>query len=194
MRADKVDALFFLGPAPTLAILETAMQTVGWYPEGILEPANLYDPALIADGGTAIKNTWVTTQYFPFESAAHNAPTKQYIDIMGADDPSGKVAGLGLFSWDAWLLFATAARDCGSTLTRDCLLTKAAAHPDWDAGGIKSLVSTATTNEHMSECWMTLKAGPTGFTPDPDIPPPNSGSFDCDPANVVRLKGNYTKG
>jgi hypothetical protein len=193
MKAANVEVLFAITDANTLGLLEKAMQTANWYPKAIVELENLYTPLLPAAGGSALKNTWVAVHYFPFELAAQNAPTKQYVDIMAADDPGAKPASLGLQGWDAWLLFATAARDCGSNLTRACVLEKAAAHPDWTGGGLKAFGSTSTTDRHMSQCYMLLKATSAGFAPDPSFLPATSGSFNCDPANVVPLKTDYTK-
>ena len=132
--------------------------------------------------------------YYPFELAGTYPATKQYIEIMKTEDPGGKIASLGLNAWDSWLLFATAARDCGSNLTRACLLDKAGAHTDWTGGGLKGLVSTSTVNQHMTDCYMIIKATATGFTPDPAFLPLNKHGFDCDPANVVTLTTDYTKG
>jgi hypothetical protein len=148
---------------------------------------NLYDKVLISNGADALKNTWVSINKFPFELASKNVATKQYLDIMAADDPGGKVAALGLDSWDAWLLFATSARDCGSALTRSCVLAGASSHTDWTDGGLKAVGSTATANRHMSECYMTLSVNANGFSADSTFLPANSGSFNCDPANVAEL-------
>jgi ABC-type branched-subunit amino acid transport system substrate-binding protein len=193
MKAANVEALMVIGDGSALASLERAMQTADWYPKAIVELDNVYNPSFIANGASAIKNTWVSVQYFPFELASQNVVTKQYMDILAAEDPGAKVTTVGLQGWDAWLLFATAARDCGSDLTRACLLTNAASHPDWTGGGLKSTTNTATTNRQMPDCYMMLEATPDGFVPDPAFLPPTNGSFDCDPANVVSLRGDYSK-
>jgi ABC-type branched-subunit amino acid transport system substrate-binding protein len=193
MKAANIDVLFAITDANTLSLLEKAMQTANWYPKAIVELDNLYSTALITDGGAALQNTWVSVHYFPFELVSQNAPTKQYLDIMAADDPSAKPSALGLQGWDAWLLFATAARDCGSDLTRACVLAKASSHSDWTGGGLKAVGTTSTTNRQMTQCYMMLKATSAGFAPDPAFLPATSGAFNCDPANVVQLKTDYTK-
>jgi hypothetical protein len=186
MKAKNVDVLMYSGDVGNLALLEKAMQTAGWYPKAILGSPNLYDKVLIANGADALKNTWVSINKFPFELASKNVATKQYLDIMAADDPTGKIAAFGLDSWDAWLLFATSARDCGSDLTPTCLMAKATSHPDWTGGGLKAIASTS--KHHMAECYMDLKATAAGFVQDPTFLPPNSGSFNCSPANVMEFK------
>jgi len=190
MKDAGVEVLTQTGDVSALIQLEKAMQTVGWYPKAIIEAPQQYDTLLIKNGADAVKNTWVYTNYVPFEAAAQNPATQQYLDIM--KQSGGKVAALGLNAFDAWLLFATAARDCGSSLTRSCLLQKAGAHPSWDAGGLKAPNSTDPTNRHMTECYLAMKAGPSGFSIDQAfLPPKGSRFFNCDPGNVVTLTGNY---
>lgn len=191
MKDKGVEVLTEVGEPTALVALEKAMQAVGWYPKAIIESANLYDQLVIKNGADAVNNTWIVDNYYPFEAAGQNPATQQYLDIMKTDDPGGKIAALGRNAWDAWLLFATSARDCGATLTRDCVLQKAGAHPDWTAGGLKSPVSTAPATRHMTECYLALKASPQGFSIDASFLAPNKGLFNCDPANVVKLTGNY---
>ena len=192
MKAAGVQVLMDVGSPPELVSLEKAMQTLNWYPDAIVEFTNFYDPQLTA-GGAAIKNTWIEEYFYPFEMAAQNAPTQQYVNIMKADDPGGKIAALGLNAWDAWLLFAQSAAACGSNLTRSCLLQQAGSQTSWTAGGLKKPVNTSTTSRQMAQCYIYLKATATGFTPDTTFLPPTSGDapFNCSPANVVTLKTNY---
>ncbi|GAC1314331.1 MAG: hypothetical protein NVSMB12_07420 [Acidimicrobiales bacterium] len=191
MKDKGVEVLTEVGEPTAMVALEKAMQAVGWYPKAIIESANLYDQLLVKNGADAISNTWVVDNYFPFEAAGTNPATQQFLDLMRANAPGGKIAALGRNAWDAWLLFATSARDCGATLTRDCVLQKAGAHPDWTAGGLKSPVSTDPGVRQMPQCYLALKASPQGFAIDPAFLVPNKGLFNCDPANVVKLTGNY---
>jgi len=191
MKDAGVEVLQEVGDSSAMVALYKAMQTIGWYPKAIVLQANFYDPNLVKNGAGAVQNTWVLDGYFPFEEASTNKATQQYIDIMKQYVPGGKIAQLGLNAWDSWLLFATAARDCGATLTRDCLLQKAGAHPEWDGGGLKAAGSTDPVNRQMTRCYLNLKATPSGFQVDPTFLPPNKGPFNCDPANVVTLTGNY---
>ena len=48
-----------VGEPENLALLQKAMETVGYYPDVILQTANFYDKKLTDNGGDAIKNTWV---------------------------------------------------------------------------------------------------------------------------------------
>ena len=141
----------------------------------------------------AIQNTWISTSYYPFEGAKDNPATQQYLDVMAKFNPGGKIAALGINAFSGWLLFATAARDCGSNLTRTCLLDKAGANTAWTGGGLGAPVSTSFTNRELAQCYAAVKATPTAFQLDPTFLPPNQGIYNCDPANVVQLKGDYSK-
>jgi ABC-type branched-subunit amino acid transport system substrate-binding protein len=192
MKSSGVDVLTLTGDSGQFVGMQKAMKAFGWYPKAIIESANLYDNRVIKEGGDAIQSTYVVNGYYPFEEAKDNPATQQYLDIM--HKYGGKVAALGLNSWDAWLLFATAARDCGSSLTRDCVLQKAANHPKWTGGGLKGPVSTDPTNRHMTNCYTIVKATLAGFVRAADVlpPTPGDGIFNCDPKNVVVLKGDYS--
>ena len=193
MKDDGADVVMLIGDSVALVGMEKTMKDLNWYPKAIIEPANMYDQRVIKEGGDAIQNTWVATSYYPFEGAKNNPATQQYLDIMAKYNPGGKVAALGLNAMSGWLLFATAARDCGSNLTRACLLSKAGANVAWTGGGLGAPVSTSPTNRELAQCYAAMKATPTAFQLDPSFLPPNQGIYNCNPANVVKLKGDYTK-
>jgi hypothetical protein len=193
MKAAGVQILVIVDSPPNVVVVEKAMQTVGWYPDAIIEYPNNYSPQLWQSGGDAIKNTWIEQYYYPFEMAATVPPIQQYITIMKTDDPGGRIAALGVNAWDAWLLFAVAADACGSNLTRSCLLQQAGSQTAWTAGGLKEPVSTSPVNRQMAQCYLYMKATPTGFIVDPTFlpPTPGDGPFNCSPNNVITLKNNY---
>ena len=72
----------------------------------------------------------------PFEEAADNPATQQYLDIVEAVD--GKVALLGAQSVSAWLLFATSAKACDleNDLSRSCVLDTGRGITEWTGGGL----------------------------------------------------------
>jgi hypothetical protein len=193
-KAAGVQMLMVVGAPEHVVAIEKGMQTVGWYPDAIVEVANVYDKILTKTGGSAIKNTWILSNFVPYEADPVQYPAvKQFTDLMAQYNPSGKIANLSLNAWNSWLLFATAAKACGSNLTRACLLQQGGSQTDWTGGGLLGgPVTTSPTNPQVPQCYLTLKASPTGFTIDPTFLVPNKGLFNCDPANVVTLKGNYS--
>jgi hypothetical protein len=173
--------------------LEKAMQTDNWYPDMMVFAPNFYDPTFTANGGSALKSSYTYDAYVPFELAAQNPPTAQYVNIMKAEVASPKISAIGVQGWDAWLLFATAAKACGSNLTRQCLLQQASAQTAWTGGGLAPPVHPQQTNAQATDCSVILQASASGFAVSATAlaPTPGHEPFNCDPANVVHLKNNY---
>jgi len=182
-------SMIMVGEPENLALFEKAMQTDNFYPDVILETPNYYDKKLTDTGGDAIKNTYVATAFVPFEKAADNKATQDYLDIMKQYNPSGKVASLGLQSASSFLLFAKAATDCGANLTRTCVLDKAKTVTKWTGGGLHGETSPGTNTP--TPCFLILKASATGFEYDQAATAPTAGLFNCDPSNVIDLKNDY---
>ena len=66
----------------------------------------------------------MNAQIVPFEQADSNPATKQYIDLVKAS--GGDISTLGALSASAFLLWATAANQCGANVTRDCVVSQPA--------------------------------------------------------------------
>jgi hypothetical protein len=168
-----------------LAQLEQAMNTIGWHPAAIVLASNLYDPATIQAGGSALQNTWAEYTFRPFQDP--NAALTQYESIVKAH--GGIVDAYGVRGFAAWLLFAEAAKQCGSNLTRSCLLSKAASEKKWNDGGIGALTNLNPVGQTAPVCNVAMKATPTGWKLDPTFLPPTKGQapFNCNPNNVQKI-------
>jgi hypothetical protein len=107
---------------------------------------------------------------------------------MDASKPgwSRKPAFLAVPSFSAWLLFAQSAKACGSELTRECLLEKATAVDEWDAGGLQAPIDPDPKEPKAPACVAILKASPDGFSYDEEFTQPNTGIYNCDEDNRVR--------
>jgi len=190
MQSAGVKGLYMVGEPENLVALEKAMQTVGYYPDVIMQEANFYDQKFVKDGGAAIKNTWVRTAFYPFELAKDNKGMSDYLELMNKYNPSGKVAGLGAQSVSAWSMFAQAAAACGSNLTRDCLMQKAQGVTTWTGAGMHG--ETDPKDVTPTPCVAILKAADGKFTYDKaDTRPQQGGIFNCDEDNIVELHGDY---
>jgi ABC-type branched-subunit amino acid transport system substrate-binding protein len=159
---DGVQFFHMVGEGENFALLLQAMEEVGYRPEVMAMEANFYDPGWIEAAGPAADGVFVRTVFWPFEEADQNPATQLYIDNVNAID--GKVASLGAQSTSAWLLFATAARDCDldNDLTRSCVLEHAASVTDWTGGGLH-----APTNPGSNEpppCGLILQVENGAFT------------------------------
>ncbi|MCZ7631174.1 MAG: ABC transporter substrate-binding protein [Microthrixaceae bacterium] len=146
-------AFHYVGEPTHLGNFVKTLREQGWEGTPIVE-TNIYDQQYIdAAGGKNAAGTIIRTWFHPFEEADEWPAVKQYMDIVDEYVDDGKIATLGMQSFSAWLLFATAANDCAAdndnVLTRACVLEAAAAVDEWTAGGLHA----------------TMDPGPEGGSP-----------------------------
>jgi ABC-type branched-subunit amino acid transport system substrate-binding protein len=127
-------------------------------------------------------DVYVRTAFTPFEQASTNKATQQYVDIVKKN--GGDISQLGEQTTSAFLLWATAAKKCGSTLTRACVLGELAKVDSWTGGGLHAETNPAK-NEPPS-CGMILKMDGTKWV---QVYPKEQGKFDCSPDYVVKITG-----
>jgi ABC-type branched-subunit amino acid transport system substrate-binding protein len=183
--------LFTIANAPdNLAALYRSLADLNYFPKYALLGANMYDPKLTKGAGAALKgNVLVVTNAVPFELASTHPATKQYLDILSKYVPGAQPKALGINGFSTWLLWATAAKRCGSELTRTCLLDKAGAVTDWNGGGLHATTHPGNASGSFSPCFLLVRATPTGFVYDRALTKPTKDIFNCDPKNVVDLPG-----
>ncbi|HQV58653.1 MAG TPA: ABC transporter substrate-binding protein, partial [Ilumatobacteraceae bacterium] len=158
-----------------------AMADVGYFPKYITSPA-IYEERLVKEAGAELDQTIVLpeTKLVPFELADTHPSTKQFVELMRKQ--GGLLKSLSVNSFTAWLLFAKAAGECGSELTRACVLEKATAVKDWTGGGLHRPSEPGPTSGPPSQCSAILRATSKGFSVATDIYTPNTdGIFKCDP-------------
>ncbi|MGQ0832459.1 MAG: ABC transporter substrate-binding protein [Microthrixaceae bacterium] len=187
MKSKDIKVLEFVGQPTDLTALSRAMETAGWHPEITLLSANFYDANFATEAGAVAGNLSIQTAFYPFEQASENKATQDYLDLMKQYNPDGKVALLGAQSISAWLLFAQSAAACGSDLTAKCLLAKAGAATEWSGGGLHA--PATPSNTEPGDCWLSMGLSAKGFAVNEKATQANSGIYNCDPANVLTLKG-----
>ena len=138
--------------------LETARQR-GWEGTALVE-TNMYSE-VVSGAGPATEGTVVRSTFHPLEEADQWPATADYIDIVESNVDDPLLGSLGMQSFSAWLLFATAANACGEqndgVLDRTCILEQAAAVEDWTGGGLHGSQDPATVDEVVgSPCGMLL--------------------------------------
>ncbi len=182
-----VTFLTFVGEGENLALLQQALDEIGYEVEITLQDANFYDQAYLEAAGPAADGTYLRNAFWPFEEADQNPATQQYIEHVEAVD--GKVALLGAQSWSAWLMFAQAARDCDleDDLTRTCVLEGAASVTDWTGGGLHA--PTNPGENRGPDCTIVLQVQDGAF-----VRYAPAEDYSCDPAYVVQLEGDYAVG
>jgi ABC-type branched-subunit amino acid transport system substrate-binding protein len=170
-------------PAPNLENALTAAAQLDYHPIWLAD-VNVYDEAFAAwnaQDGFAY-NVYFRMSLVPFQEASDNPATQQYLDIVKAN--GGDPNTLGMQSASAFLLWATAAKSCGSTLTRDCMATKLDAVQDWTGGGLHA---TGHPGPNLpTDCGALFKLEGKGFE---RVTPTAPASYDCNPAYAATTSG-----
>ena len=97
--------------------------------------ANFYENSCReANSDGVMNNTYVRMAFIPFEERDYAPGVNDYLELM--EEKGGEVALLGMQAASAFLLWATAAKACGSNLTRSCVLEEAAKIDEWSGGGM----------------------------------------------------------
>lgn len=187
MQEKDIRILEYVGQPSDFVELTKAMDTAGWEPDVVLLSTNFYDANYAELAGAIAPNLYIQSQFHPFELAADNKATQDYLDLMEQYNPDGKVAGLGVQALSSYLLFAKAAVACGSDLTAECLLENAEAEADWTAGGLHAPQTPG--NEVPSDCFLILGIGADGYTYNEKATAPDEGVYNCDSGNVMTLTG-----
>jgi hypothetical protein len=166
----------------------TAASNVGYNPAFVLFASQFYDPKSVAAAKSiAFPPTYVGLNHLPFELADQYPVLKQVKDIVSATIASPKFTSFTMTGFNAWLLWAKSAEQCGSTLTQDCVLKKAGSYSKWTAGGLFPPVSTIPGQQHSSDCTLLMRLTPNGFVYDKKVTDPNDGPYNCDPKNVAKV-------
>jgi ABC-type branched-subunit amino acid transport system substrate-binding protein len=175
--------VYFTGsPYPNFENVLDAAAQLNFKPMWLTD-ANFYDTQLAAynTSGNA-DNVYVREAYVPLEAAASNPATKKYLDIVKAS--GGDVNQLGEQASSSFLLWATAARSCGSTLTRDCVMSYLSKVTKWDGGGMHA---SGNSGQNLPpDCGLILKLQGTKYV---QYFPATAGQYDCSPDYLVKITG-----
>ena len=177
------EMVYFTGsPAPNFENVLDAAKQIGYDPIWITD-ANFYDEAFAKwnTNGNA-DNVYVREAFIPLEEASSNPATQQYLDIVKAT--GGDVNQLGMQGASAFLLWATGAKQCGSTLTSACVMNNLAQVTEWTGGGLHA--STNPASNKPPDCGLVLKMSGTSYT---RFYPTDVATYDCDPSYVVQVTG-----
>jgi hypothetical protein len=192
LRSDDVKGLQWTGEPENLAKLLQAVADLGYELEWVATAANHIDEKLVDQGGGAVRNVFIAGSVVPFFQAEDNEATQQYQALFEEYLPDGRVnAYLGYQAFSAWLLFATAVKECGSDVTRKCVFEAASGVEDWTGGGLHA--PTNPGEGRPAECVTVTEATPDGFQVAEEFEP-SEGLYDCNPDNVFELEGDYGGG
>lgn len=179
------EVVYFSGEAqPNFQNFLNAAAQLQFTPKYIVD-ANFYKEPFAqwnAQNNGVANNVYMRMAFVPFEEANANPATQQYIDIVTAN--GGDISLLGAQAADAFLLWATAAKACGSELTRACVLEQIDAIKEWTGGGLH-----APTNPGANlppACGMLLKLEGGSFV---RVDPEEVAKFDCNDDYVQPVTG-----
>ena len=104
---------------------------------------------------------------------------KQYKEIVSAEN--GKIAMMGMQATSSFLLWATAAKECGSDLTRQCMIDELSQITEWDAGGLHAVTNPGENMPAQCSLMVTLKGDKYS-----QAFPDKAGEFQCSPEYVIK--------
>ncbi len=149
----------------------------------VLTEANHYSAqCAAANADHAMDNVYVRMSSTPFEEAASDKThaVQDYLDLI--HDKGGDISQLGSTAASSFLLWATAAQECGATLTRECAVGNLKNIHDWTGHGLYT--PTDPGANHPTQCTALLKFNGTKYD---RIVPTAPATFDCDPSYVVKI-------
>ena len=177
------EMVYFVGsPYPNFENVLAAAAQIDYKPIWYVDP-NFYDESFKqwnSDGFA--DNVYMRESYTPLEEAADNPATQQFVDIM--NQYGGDQNQLGEQSASAFLLWATAAKSCGSTLTRQCVGDALNKITSWTGGGMHS---EANPGQNLpSDCGMLLKMEGQSYV---RVTPTEPATYQCDPSFAAKTSG-----
>jgi ABC-type branched-subunit amino acid transport system substrate-binding protein len=172
-------------PTPATFSFLDAMRVEGYEPT-ILTDATWYADTVKAaniDGLTEGVN--VTMQFQPFENADAVPAVADYLSVMKAVDDT-TTGLLGMQSTSAFLLWATAAKTCGSELTRQCMVNELSKVTSWTGGGLHAESDPAENLPPKCSLLMELKGGTYE-----QIAPATKGEFFCNDSTLETPQSSW---
>ncbi|TQF68655.1 ABC transporter substrate-binding protein [Rhodococcus spelaei] len=113
------------------------------------------------------------------ENADKVPAVKKYQDLVSAK--GGKTALLGMQSTSSFLLWATAAKECGSDLTRQCMVDELSKIHKWDAGGLHAVTDPGANIP--AKCGLMVSLKGDKFT---QAFPSTAGEFECNDKYLIK--------
>ena len=168
-------------PGPELYGMLQADNQLGYNPIWVGD-TNLYSPEFAAWNTSGLANNfYVRSAYEPIEAAKAVPAVAQFLKIV---KPYGPTDQLGEQAASAFLLWATEAKACGSTLTRQCMVNKLATVTSWTGGGLSAPGNPA--KNLPPKCGLLLKLQNTKYV---QVVPKKLGAFQCSSKFIVPNSG-----
>jgi ABC-type branched-subunit amino acid transport system substrate-binding protein len=174
------EVVVFSGGNPNFQNVLDAAAQIEYDPIWLVE-SNFYDQAF-ADWNSSgnADNVYLRFAFVPFGQAEPGSATEAYLDLV--KDHGGDTSLLGAQAASAFLLWATAAKQCGADLTRDCAMEKLKAIHSWTGGGLHADMDPG--GNLPAPCGLVLKMEGTKFI---QWDPATENEFACDPSYLVKV-------
>ena len=170
-------------PGPTLYGALQAENQIGYNPIWV-EDSGAYTAAFAKWNTAGLgNNVYVRLSYEPLEAAKVVPAVAQYLAIL--KKYGGLTSQLGEQSTSSFLLWATAAKACGSTLTRQCMINHLAKVTNWTGGGLNASGNPA--KNIPPNCGLLMKLSGTKWV---QAYPTKLGAFDCSSKYVAPNTGS----
>ncbi len=178
--------------------LQNAMAQQGFQPEVTGLEANFYQLQFPTQAGGNAEGTYVQLTTWPFSEAEENPAMAQYLAALEKTNGDVLPEMLGVQSWSAWLMWATAVKSLGSDVTRAGLADALDQVTSWNGGGLHG-TSNPAANE-AAPCFILMQVEGDGFTrvfpskaDDAEVYEEGDG-FSCNDEYVVDLTTDYDNG
>ncbi len=170
-------------PGPTLYGAFEAENQIGYDPIWV-EDSGAYTQAM-ANWNTAglANNMYVRLSYEPLEAAKVVPAVARYLSIV--KKYGGLTSQLGEQATSSFLLWATEAKACGSTLTRQCMVNHLSKVTSWTGGGLNASGNPA--KNIPPNCGLLMKLDNTKWV---QAYPKKLGTFDCSSKYVAPNSGS----
>jgi ABC-type branched-subunit amino acid transport system substrate-binding protein len=170
-------------PGPTLYGALEAENQIGYDPIWA-EDSGAYTAAFAQWNTAGLgNNVYVRLSYEPLEAAKVVPAVGQYLAIV--KKYGGHTSQLGEQSTSSFLLWATEAKACGSTLTRQCMVNHLAQVTNWTGGGLNASGNPA--KNLPPSCGLLMKLSGTKWV---QAYPKKLGTFDCSSKYVAQNSGS----
>jgi hypothetical protein len=170
-----------VSPSPELYGILQADNQLGYNPIWVGD-TNLYSPQFAAWNTSGLANNfYVRSAYAPLTASNVVPAIKQYLNIVKASGPTNQ---LGEQAASAFLLWATEAKACGSTLTRQCMVNNLAKVSAWTGGGLSAPGDVGKNTP--PQCGVLLRLQNTKYV---QVVPKKLGTYQCSSKFVVPNTG-----
>ncbi len=140
--------------------LQAAMQQQDFTALTQLE-TNFYQDQYPPSAGGNAEGAQVQLTTWPFDEADDNPAMASYLAALAKVAPGSPPEQLGVQSWSAWLLWATAVQSLGSDVTRTGLADALADIHSWDGGGLHGVSDPGASVP--APCFILMEVRGDGF-------------------------------